>query len=73
MFDGILWIMDGRCRVDRGPETVKQEGITNFEDDIHYGSMDRKSFVTKTGSIAMEIWLQKGGLRDGGKRAREGW
>ena len=35
IFDGILWVVPGRCWVDCGPETVKQEGIQNFEDDIH--------------------------------------
>ena len=41
IFDGILWIIQGRCWVDGGPETVKEEGIGNLEDDIH-GLMEKK-------------------------------
>lgn len=31
------------CRVDSGPETVKQEGIKNFEDNIHLLIARRKA------------------------------
>lgn len=48
ILDGIFWIIQGRCWVDGGPETVKEKGISNFEDDIHCRfRKDHKALVTK--------------------------
>lgn len=35
IFDDIVWIIQGRCWVYSRPETVKEEGIKDFEYDIH--------------------------------------
>ena len=36
MFRGMLLIVQGRGRVDNGPETVKEEGVKDLQQDIHY-------------------------------------
>lgn len=37
IFGGVFLIVQGRGRVDDGPETVKEEGIKDLKQDIHVG------------------------------------